>query len=113
MEGVNSLGTVVTKELPEELQNIIVKDLVDSDGQWRWDILQEFLPLSIPVKVASICPPKDDAPPDYVLWSGSSSGEFTVKEAYNKLEEENWSERDSLWKKVWQWGGPQRIKNFL
>lgn len=63
LEGEKPLAAIAIKDILDELWNAKVKNLVTSDGHWKWDIFQEFLPLSTLVKVAAVCPLRKEPPP--------------------------------------------------
>jgi hypothetical protein len=42
--------------VPTTLQNMKVCDLVDEDGNWKWNILQGWLPREIINRIAAILP---------------------------------------------------------
>ncbi|KAH9804404.1 putative ribonuclease H protein [Citrus sinensis] len=63
--------------------------------------------------IASIHPPSACNGVDHVYWAASPQGDFTVKSAYDLLDQSRVQERDSYWKIAWSWKGPQSIKIFI
>ena len=63
--------------------------------------------------IASIHPPSACNGVDQVYWTSSLQGDFTVKSAYDLLDQSRVQERDSYWKITWLWKGPQSIKIFI
>lgn len=75
----------VRKEIPECLCNTKIRELVDNNGNWRWEIFSELLPFSILVKIVIVYPPQKAAPLDFVIWDSSSNGKFSMKSTYANL----------------------------
>ncbi|PNX65327.1 hypothetical protein L195_g054484 [Trifolium pratense] len=60
--------------VPEALHNMMVKDLVDVNGQWNFHILQPWLPQYIVQKLCSILPPSAANGTDRRGWQGDRNG---------------------------------------
>ena len=67
--------------IPDRLIHMVVHDAVDSNGQWAWDMLQNFLPLQILTQIAANKPPSADDGNDEMYWKLSKSGKFTIESA--------------------------------
>ncbi|KAH9771139.1 putative ribonuclease H protein [Citrus sinensis] len=50
---------------------------------------------------------------DQVYWAAPSQGNFTVKSAYDILDQSHVQERDNYWRLAWSWKAPQSIKIFI
>lgn len=79
-------------------------------GGWDLARIQSLLPsdMFLWIRVMSASLAKDSA--DGVAWQGNKDGSFSVKSSY-------WSRCDlptsspcSIWKRIWDWQRPQRIK---
>ncbi|MCI25240.1 hypothetical protein A2U01_0046430, partial [Trifolium medium] len=51
--------------IPHDMQDLKVDQLVDDDGSWKWEVLKERLPISILNKIAAVLPPDEGAGADY------------------------------------------------
>lgn len=65
------------------------------------------------MKVTVVFPHREGVPSDFIIWEGSSNGKFSMKMAYANLEGDNWSEKDNLWTKIWEWNNSQSVKHLL
>ena len=75
----------VIATIPECFIYMVVHDVVDSNGQWVWDMFQNFLPLQILIRIAANKPPYADDGNDEMYWKLSKSGKFTIELAYKLL----------------------------
>lgn len=52
---------------------------------------------------------------DFPCWNHTSNGLFSLSSAYQILSEDNEKEfsHDVLFKLIWRWRGPQRVRTFL
>ena len=48
-----------------------------------------------------------------VAWKKTSDCSFTVKSAYTLLSPKTLNPMKYLWRVVWKWKGPKRVKSFL
>ncbi|MCH85450.1 ribonuclease H protein [Trifolium medium] len=103
------MGIVV----PYNLHNLMVKDLVDTNGEWRTDLLASWLPQTVTAKLYAMLPPHGDGDIDIRAWCGTSDGSFTIASAYNvicKFNDENWEKE---WLSIWQLTVPERVRSFI
>ncbi|CAN1126862.1 Putative ribonuclease H protein At1g65750, partial [Linum perenne] len=63
--------------------------------------------------VIGMGPPCDQLGDDEVAWGLEANGGFSVKSAYMLVKELDLSNEDNVWKKVWTWEGPAKIKQFM
>ncbi|CAA0813949.1 Ribonuclease H-like superfamily protein [Striga hermonthica] len=65
--------------------------------------------------VPAVPPPREELGCDQLYWGPSATGKFTTRSAYEFLDAEGASRPipGSLWRAVWKWSGPQRIRHFL
>ncbi|CAN1779642.1 Putative ribonuclease H protein At1g65750 [Linum perenne] len=90
-----------------------VASMVNSEGQWDFPRLDRLLTPDAVDIVAGMTPPQASRGPDDWIWSLETSGRFSIKSAYNLICETNSISDSPLWKAVWHWNGPERIKYFL
>ncbi|CAN1155671.1 Putative ribonuclease H protein At1g65750 [Linum perenne] len=58
-------------------------------------------------------PPQANRGADDWVWGLERSGEFSIKTAYNLICQSNALPSSDIWKVVWRWEGPNRIKHFI
>ncbi|RYR52427.1 hypothetical protein Ahy_A06g027345 [Arachis hypogaea] len=83
-----------------------------SRGQWDVRKLQEVLPEDIVKRIVGISPPSPWKEADYLAWSSSPDGQFSIKSAYQNLMESQIT-TNRIFRLVWMWQGPERVKTFL
>ncbi|WCJ40291.1 DNAse I-like superfamily protein [Euphorbia peplus] len=98
--------------IPENLIHLRVTDMVDNTGMWKWDSFKHLLPNSCLFLIAAALPCPITPHTDQVFWMGSSSGKFSVKSAYSMMVDDS-APSLRMWKTIWQWPGPQRIRCFI
>lgn len=89
------------RDIPANLKDAKVGDLVDQDGNWKWNLIREILPYHYLMKIAAVYPPRRDARPDCIIWNDTPTGSFSSKSAYVRLEKDNWEGKDIMWKTIW------------
>ncbi|CAN1766597.1 Putative ribonuclease H protein At1g65750 [Linum perenne] len=57
-------------------------------------------------------PPSSSAGADLPIWGLEGNGQYSVRSGY-LLASELVDNSDSLWRDIWRWEGPQRIRHFL
>ncbi|XP_047979357.1 uncharacterized protein LOC125221277 [Salvia hispanica] len=85
---------------------------VDSSGL-AWDMFERFVPAEVASIIAATSPPRAMEEDDVAFWGPSSTGDFTVKTAYDSLARVPESVSYLPWARIWNWYGPQRIKAFF
>lgn len=65
------------------------------------------------LRVVAIQPPTDVKGYDLMFWVGSRRGEFSVKSAYETINENQHAVEALVWNLAWKWKGPQCIKTFI
>ncbi|CAN1758812.1 Putative ribonuclease H protein At1g65750 [Linum perenne] len=63
--------------------------------------------------VAGMSPPMAGAGEDRITWGLERDGRFRVRSAYLLAAEEEGDTLDPIWRLIWRWKGPQRIRQFL
>ncbi|CAN1166153.1 Putative ribonuclease H protein At1g65750 [Linum perenne] len=90
-----------------------VAAFVDASGQWDYHKLARLLTPEAVDVVAGMTPPQENRGADDWVWGLEKSGLFSIKSAYNLICQTNSLPISNLWKGVWKWRGPNRIKHFL
>ncbi|CAN1162575.1 Putative ribonuclease H protein At1g65750 [Linum perenne] len=91
----------------------VVADFVDDEGLWDISKLNRLLPNEAVQQVLGMSVPKDSNEVDLWVWNGEKDGHFLVRSAYNLLNAAPQMGTNELWKTIWNWVGPSRIKHFL
>ena len=108
----SSLSEVVVSVIPDYLMYKAVDFFVDSSGL-AWDMFERFVPAEVASIIAATSPPRAMEEDDVAFWGPSSTGDFTVKTAYDSLARVPESVSYLPWARIWNWYGPQRIKAFF
>ncbi|GAU36816.1 hypothetical protein TSUD_219190 [Trifolium subterraneum] len=110
---VGALEDHIAASIPREELNFPVNHYA-SDGLWKWDKIRSIVPNDICDKIAVIKPPSQGAP-DFPCWKLSVDGYFSLKTAYEFMENQHQEDLyiNPIFEKVWHWKGPNRIKAFL
>ncbi|CAN1810413.1 Putative ribonuclease H protein At1g65750 [Linum perenne] len=58
-------------------------------------------------------PPRHNRGEDDWIWGCERSGQFTIKSAYNLICQTEEIPDSAIWKAIWKWDGPSRIRHFL
>ncbi|KAJ8767189.1 hypothetical protein K2173_013586 [Erythroxylum novogranatense] len=104
---------LASEEVPEEARNRCVDYYADRDRGWIWEYFQHILPMSSLLHIAAIPTPSDDRGADLPIWRLTSNGNFSIKSAYGLLTRDCTQEEKDIWRVVWKWKGPERVKTFL
>lgn len=79
--GLIGLGDSIVNlniQIPNELRNYKVADLVTSDHKWNLQLFQEWLPNSIVERIKAVVVPDMEDGQDDWKWPGGFQGEFSV-----------------------------------
>lgn len=93
--------------------NTKLKDMVTNNETWNLEAFRETLTEDTMQKISGFIPPHPLDGPDIVHWSHASNGQFSIKSAYGKITRITWNARDTRWKDVLKYQGPQRVGFFL
>ncbi|CAA0833292.1 Unknown protein [Striga hermonthica] len=113
LPGSNILSYIAICPIPGEQLDWTIDKLVNGARGWRWDLFQELLPATTCLRISAVSPPSSGLGDDLMYWGWSSDGHFSTRSAYAALTGENTSSDRHLWKDIWSWTGPQRIRQFL
>ena len=108
------LADVVLRPIPDYLLYKPVSIFVE-DSKWAWHRFEHLIPTEIVNLIAATMPMPPDITQgeDVAFWGPSSTGNFSLKTAYDNIMGSPWSGEFLPWKSVWNWYGPQRIKTFF
>ncbi|CAN1804498.1 Putative ribonuclease H protein At1g65750 [Linum perenne] len=108
-------GTVIGDliQIPAGHEDGVIADFCDSSGSWDIEKLTELLPLNIVQSVVGMTPPCPDLGDDFPIWGLEPNGSYSVKTGYLLAKELVEGATNGIWKKIWSWKGPQRIRQFL
>lgn len=107
------LANLATCPIFYEEREITVREMCKDNGEWNWGMFEGKLPTSVLIQIASIHLPSGEEGVDTVYWNRSSNGDFTIRSAYQQLSGFTGNSEEQVWKAVWSWGGPKKIKMFL
>ncbi|CAN1353255.1 Putative ribonuclease H protein At1g65750 [Linum perenne] len=93
--------------------SLSVSDFMLADGIWDLDKLSNCLTNDAVLQVFGMTPPNSQLDDDTISWGLDPSGRFTVKSAYLAIKGTDVDGEERLWRRVWQWQGPEKIKHFL
>jgi ribonuclease HI len=99
--------------VPENWTNMKVADLVDANGDWRQELLAEWLPSRILNKIQSIPPPDDGAGADVRYCLEDAHGNFSISAMYHVLCNFEEDEAAMVWNKIWKLQVPERVRVFV
>ncbi|CAN1333770.1 Putative ribonuclease H protein At1g65750 [Linum perenne] len=58
-------------------------------------------------------PPCGGDEEDDLIWGPDPRGMFSIKSAYEVLVNAADNDRNNIWRMIWHWEGPSRIKHFM
>ncbi|CAN1173743.1 Putative ribonuclease H protein At1g65750 [Linum perenne] len=100
-------------DLSDEDLQLSVSEAKGEDGNWDWELLRRYLPPRIVGLVAGMEPPSDNLGEDEIIWGPDPRGKFTLKSAYDILDSIGHHTDQDIWRIVWRWMGPSRVRHFL
>ncbi|XP_057444772.1 uncharacterized protein LOC130737018 [Lotus japonicus] len=108
------LQNLATNPIPHHDMDLPMADFYDLDRGWELDHFQHILPRAIVEEITTFHSVQPDGGRDEVMWSGTPSGEFSTKSAYDLIcNDHSHRQEESIWKLIWSIKGPQRVRVFL
>ncbi|CAA0829108.1 Unknown protein [Striga hermonthica] len=107
------LLALATGPIPADQWGLPMASFVAVSGGWNWGSFAHLLPANVLLRIASVMPPNPHLTNDAIYWGFSDNGRLTTKSAYESLLPLEPKTNRVLWKSIWQWVGPQRIRQFL
>ncbi|CAN1810414.1 Putative ribonuclease H protein At1g65750 [Linum perenne] len=98
---------------PEFDVDCTVADMTLEDGSWNLELIEDLLQPDLVDLVAGMPPPRHNRGEDDWIWGCERSGQFTIKSAYNLICQTEEIPDSAIWKAIWKWDGPSRIRHFL
>jgi hypothetical protein len=101
------------REISQDMKDLPVANYSLNDN-WNWNLMDQHLSPATLSLIASHPVPHPSKGKDYPSWALTSNGQFSFKSAYDFLldyEEDN--DPHNIFNVVWDWEGPQKIRNFL
>lgn len=80
---------------------------------WNWQDLEGLLPLETENKLAAYTLLEDGSVEDSCCWEGTSNGHFTIKSAYDMINNSINQGPEHFWNGIWKLQVPNRICAFL
>ncbi|KAF7843708.1 putative ribonuclease H protein At1g65750 family [Senna tora] len=111
--GCKPLAEYKLGPLAREDEEVKVSRFLTGSGAWDWEAFEHLIPHDICLKIHSIPPPVRNDSEDTPVWSLNKNGQFSTKSAYRLITGDHALEERNIWRKVWGWKGPEKIKYFL
>ncbi|KAJ1415512.1 Reverse transcriptase zinc-binding domain [Sesbania bispinosa] len=83
------------------------------DGSWNLHIFSPYLPQWAIDEITGSLPPQPGSQQDNLSWGLTSHGNFTTKSAYHLAADNFQGPVHRIWRAIWHWKGPHRLKCFL
>ncbi|CAN1351644.1 Putative ribonuclease H protein At1g65750 [Linum perenne] len=108
-------GTIIGDSVqpPQGQEDRVIADFCDSSGAWDVNRLAGILPMSILQSVVGMTPPCPDLGDDSPVWGLEPNGCYSVKSGYILARNMDEESNNEIWKRIWKWEGPQRVRQFL
>ncbi|KAK8686737.1 hypothetical protein V6N13_125757 [Hibiscus sabdariffa] len=87
--------------------------MVGENGGWDWCRIEPVLLRHTVERIATIPPPRWDAGEDRPLWRWENKRCFSTCSAYDFLSSGAVTQSDDVWKRIWKFPVPQRIRIFV
>lgn len=113
MDDLGPLSMYMTSDLPCNIRNLHLKDMISTNGQWIWHKFRDWLPDYVCSIIVRNYPVLFDTNMDGLIWNLTPSGSFSTKSAASLVNEEIESPFHGLWKTIWKTGILERIRSFL
>ncbi|CAL1358846.1 unnamed protein product [Linum trigynum] len=107
------LKEITVVPIPEDEVHKPVAAYISEIGQWRVDLLQQWLPSYAMDKVTAIATDIISAEEDRLCWQPTSTGDFTAKSAYQIAFPAPQPTYQKVWKAVWNLQVPERVRHFI
>ncbi|MCH81151.1 putative non-LTR retroelement reverse transcriptase, partial [Trifolium medium] len=99
--------------IPGNLLHARVRDLVDNDGMWNWNLLNGWLPDNILKRINAILPPHEEKGSDFQLGTGTHNNKFSIASMYEILCEFNKLDDEKVWLDIWKLRITERNRYFM
>lgn len=99
--------------IPNNLRGAKVCDLINNNGEWNFDILQDWLPMQWINKLHSCMPPREGTFTDVFCFADTRNEEFSFKDVFNAVSGFADYEEDGNWSAIWKLQVPERCRRFI
>ncbi|CAN1170063.1 Putative ribonuclease H protein At1g65750 [Linum perenne] len=108
-------GTVIGDLIqpPPGQEDKVIADFCDDLDAWDVSSLADILPMNILRSVVGMTPPCSTLDDDTPVWGLEPNGTYSVKSGYLLAKGLVEGASNDIWKHVWSWKGPQRVRQFL
>ncbi|CAN1777245.1 Putative ribonuclease H protein At1g65750 [Linum perenne] len=93
--------------------SLLVSQAFSEPGLWNFDFLSSVLPRDTVMQVVGMTPPVERLGKESLVWGLEANGRFSVRSAYLMITDNDTSHSEPLWRHIWHWKGPSKIKHFL
>ncbi|CAL1412293.1 unnamed protein product [Linum trigynum] len=107
------LADFLKQDINDQEMNSAVADWVTKEGEWDWSRLNSLLHDKIMSLIAGSDTLIPSSGEDKRIWGIEQDGKLCLKSAYNLDSDFLGRDEDSIWKGIWKWKGPSKIKHFL
>ncbi|XP_039017531.1 uncharacterized protein LOC120148502 [Hibiscus syriacus] len=97
----------------DELPRRTVASMVDSNGQWRWELITDFVPSNITQRLAATMPTRKGGKNDAPGWKWNIDRYFSVKSAYDMRQATSDAIPHKVLEVISKYRGILRVKIFL
>ncbi|CAN1145225.1 Putative ribonuclease H protein At1g65750 [Linum perenne] len=91
----------------------MVCDFIVEDGVWDTNKLNELLPDELVKQVVGMSAPRSTSGEDVWVWGGEKNGCYSIRSAYSLISCSMSVEQEDLWRLIWKWQRPNKIRLFL
>ena len=117
MDNWSEVGLPLINFIPGRESLINCQDRVHTwltqDGEWDCRKMLGWLPNHVINGIISAPPPCEAKGADKFFWKPASNGCFSVSSAYSFLSAGPRRDEDTIWKLLWRWPAPEKIKMFM
>nr|KYP70239.1 Putative ribonuclease H protein At1g65750 family [Cajanus cajan] len=111
--GLEALIRAALSFVPAEELSKAVRDYVNIQGEWDLGRIQSYLPGEIVNLIRRLDPPCIANGNDRACWNLTNDGLFTIKSAYEIIGSMQAPTSHPIFKVIWHWKGPERIRTLL
>lgn len=90
----------------------VVASFVTASNTWDLDKWRTFLPDWVIDRIRHVAPPRPGQA-DKHWWRAAADGNFSVRSAYRLTLEQPTSPIQPIWRKIWRWELPEKVKMFI
>lgn len=113
LPSIGPLLHVAHRDVPPHIWGIKLPALVNDNGDWVLDQVANYLPPYVQRMILGMLPPRGTNGPDSLAWGPTNDGEFSISSAYYTVTSYTPSPQHPIFKIIWRWPGPERIKFLL